>query len=55
MTVIENLPVGFRIMQFTAVDRDTGDNAEFVYPSLYHILNFVWKHLLFIYKKLLRL
>ena len=31
MTVIENLPVGFRIMQFTAVDRDTGDNAKFVY------------------------
>ena len=31
MTVIENLPVGFRIMQFAAVDKDSGDNAQFVY------------------------
>ena len=31
MTVIENLPSGFRIMQFTAVDRDAGDNAKFSY------------------------
>ena len=31
MTVIENLPVGFRIMQFTAVDRDTGPAAQFSY------------------------
>lgn len=31
MTVIENLPVGFRIMQFAAVDRDSGDNAKFSY------------------------
>ena len=31
MTVIENLPSGFRIMQFTAVDRDSGDNAKFSY------------------------
>ena len=31
MTVIENLPVGFRIMQFTAEDRDSGDNAKFSY------------------------
>ena len=31
MTVIENLPVGFRIMQFTALDRDRGENAKFHY------------------------
>ena len=31
MTVIENLPVGFRIMQFTAVDRDRKENAKFSY------------------------
>ena len=31
MTVIENLPVGFRIMQFSAEDRDAGDNAKFSY------------------------
>ena len=31
MTVIENLLVGFRIMQFAAVDKDSGDNAQFVY------------------------
>lgn len=31
MTVIENLPAGFRIMQFTAVDRDTPENARFEY------------------------
>jgi hypothetical protein len=31
MTVIESLPAGFRIMQFTAVDRDQGKNAEFSY------------------------
>jgi hypothetical protein len=31
MTVIENLPVGFRIMQFTALDRDRGANAKFHY------------------------
>ena len=31
MTVIESLPAGFRIMQFTAVDRDQGENAEFSY------------------------
>ena len=31
MTVIENLPVGFRIMQFTAVDKDDGENARFSY------------------------
>ena len=31
MTVIENLPVGFRIMQFSATDRDSGVNAKFSY------------------------
>ena len=31
MTVIESLPAGFRIMQFTAVDRDAGPNAAFAY------------------------
>ena len=31
MTVIENLPVGFRIMQFTALDRDRGHHAKFHY------------------------
>ena len=31
MTVIENLPVGFRIMQFAATDRDSGENAKFTY------------------------
>ena len=31
MTVIENLPAGFRIMQFTAVDRDQPDNSGFHY------------------------
>jgi hypothetical protein len=31
MTVIESLPAGFRIMQFTAVDRDAGENAAFTY------------------------
>ena len=30
-TVIENLPVGFRIMQFAARDRDRGENAKFTY------------------------
>ena len=31
MTVIENLPVGFRIMQFSAVDKDQDENAKFHY------------------------
>ena len=31
MTVIENLPAGFRIMQFTAQDKDQPDNARFHY------------------------
>jgi hypothetical protein len=31
MTVIESLPAGFHIMQFTAVDRDLGENAAFTY------------------------
>ena len=31
MTVIENLPVGFRILQFTAKDQDKGENGEFYY------------------------
>ena len=35
MTVIENLPVGFRIMQFTALDRDSGENARFHYKLDY--------------------
>ena len=31
MTVIENLPAGFRIIQFTAAGRNTGDNAKLIY------------------------
>ena len=31
MTVIENLPAGFRIMQFTAKDKDLPENAGFSY------------------------
>ena len=31
MTVIENLPAGFRIMQFTAQDHDLPENAAFSY------------------------
>ena len=31
MTVIENLPAGFRIMQFAAVDKDTPENSKFTY------------------------
>ena len=31
MTVIENLPAGFRIIQFTAAGRSTGDNAKLIY------------------------
>ena len=30
-TVIENLPAGFRIIQFTAAGRNTGDNAKLIY------------------------
>ena len=31
MTVIENLPAGSRIIQFTAAGRNTGDNAKLIY------------------------
>ncbi|KAK8780968.1 hypothetical protein V5799_017691, partial [Amblyomma americanum] len=31
ITVMENLPPGFTVVQVHAVDKDSGDNADFLY------------------------